>query len=197
VFSAVSGSDVGTSDALSVVQQSVTRGPVPQYSAASLFMNTPTYPVNGAAFSAQQYQPQAPAAPTGPGMPTQYTFHLPGPYHAPPPHGYTYAQYPSSMVMVPPQRPAAPSGTPQTSQPQSLPSPMTHTASTSSGKRKRKSEVSPDLPQSKLPDKSDDEAIATGSDLRMQKMHGHSSVDMRKRTKTQRACDSCRTRKIR
>ena len=159
-------------------------------------MNTPTYPVNGAAFPSQQYQSQPPGAPTGPGMPAQYTFHLPSPYHAPPP-GYTYAQYPSQMVMVPPQRPAVSTGTPQTSQAQQAPSPAPRPDTGGSSRRKRKSGVSPDMPQSRLPEKSDDEAVASGSHLRIQKAQAPTSADMRKRTKTQRACDSCRTRKIR
>jgi len=88
-------------------------------------------------------------------------------------------------MMMYPQAPR-PSTAPDT--PQSLSSPQI----TSAGKRKRKS-------TSEGHDKSDDEG-ASGSDNRtpaQQQQHAQNLVDLKKRTKTQRACDSCRSRKIR
>ncbi|KAF8077696.1 fungal-specific transcription factor domain-containing protein [Lyophyllum atratum] len=120
---------------------------------------------------------------------------LPGP--PPPHHQYAYPmhyypsyQYPGPMMMYP-QAPR-PSATPDT--PHSAASPQISSAAPG-GKRKRKS-----TSEGRKGDKSDDEG-ASGSDNRLtsqqQQQHAQNLVDLKKRTKTQRACDSCRSRKIR
>ena len=72
----------------------------------------------------------------------------------------------------------------------SAPSPVA-TSSGPPSKRKRKSGTD-------VTDKaSDDEAGPSGSDARGIPMQKSALADLKKRTKTQRACDSCRSRKIR
>ena len=144
------------------------------------------YQVNGGTYApqGQPYQSQSPPVPTGPGMAAPY---------------YPFYPFGQHMMMIPQQHSPLPPGTAQVATaPTSAPSPLPRPT----GKRKRKSDASPDLTNAgRLPDKtSDDEAaaaVASGSDSRAQKAQAQALVDMRKRTKTQRACDSCRTRKIR
>jgi hypothetical protein len=148
----------------------------------------PAYPMNNAPFPPQPqpgYSPH-PASMNGasgpgiPGHPPQYYPMHAGPY--PPPHSYGYPY--QQMVVY-----GAPRPSPEI--PQSLPSPV-HTAE-SSGKRKRK-------PISGKGE-TDDEGLSGSDRPSSQAPPQHVSsavvVDIKKRTKTQRACDSCRSRKIR
>jgi len=184
------------------------RGPVlqPYPGPAYHIMNPPGYPINGSPFTQQpQHHPGYPAQPStapvnagGPGIPghpPQYAYPMhPGTY---PPHGYApYSQYPPPMMMYAPPRPNAP---PDTSQPPQSPAPPT-----SGTKRKRKS--APESAPSKGGEKtSDEETGASATDAsRNQTAHQQAAtataqalIDLKKRTKTQRACDSCRSRKIR
>jgi hypothetical protein len=95
------------------------------------------------------------------------------------------------MMMYPPPRPGTSPEIPQNVQSTSAVSLQ------SSSKRKRKSNTG------KGADKGSDDDIVSGSDVvRAQAAQQANAaaaaiVDMKKRTKTQRACDSCRSRKIR
>ncbi|KAF8809045.1 hypothetical protein BYT27DRAFT_6532354 [Phlegmacium glaucopus] len=152
-------------------------------------MMNPSYPMNTGYSHHPQHPPQPPqqGSPTGPGM----SGHPPPQYypmgHYPPGYGYPY---PQPMVMYqPPPRQSAPPDTPHPN-----PSPVTASAGT---KRKRK----PESGRGRGAEKgSDDDTAASGSDApRVQtvQQQAQSIVDLKKRTKTQRACDSCRSRKIR
>ncbi|KAF5386791.1 hypothetical protein D9615_001601 [Tricholomella constricta] len=133
----------------------------------------------------QQYAPQA--SPTSSGQP------VPGP--PPPHHQYAYPmhyyppyQYSGPMMMYP----QAPRSSTAPDTPQSVSSPAQMPSTASGSKRKRKS-----TGDGRKGDKSDDEG-ASGSDHRATApQHSQTLVDLKKRTKTQRACDSCRSRKIR
>lgn len=125
-------------------------------------------PTYGPPYLPQHYSHQ-PAPNTAPPPPPYY----PVQYHHP--HPYTPYQYPP-VVMYPSQRP------PPTTDPTPPPP-------AAASKRKRKST-----------DRSDDDTVPSGSDLPRTPVPTASSsqqVDLKKRTKTQRACDSCRSRKIR
>ncbi|KAJ7582943.1 fungal-specific transcription factor domain-containing protein [Mycena floridula] len=149
----------------------------PQPFPPAFLMNPSSFPMNGSPFPPQQGHqpyPQGTQQPH-PGQPVPGT---PGPYgYAMPPayHGYPY-QYP--MVMY---------GSPQPAQHEAPHSPAEQSTSTTKRKRKTAGERA----KAKAAEFSDDEG-ASGSDLRAQ-----AQADLKKRTKTQRACDSCRSRKIR
>ncbi|PBK97084.1 hypothetical protein ARMGADRAFT_923912 [Armillaria gallica] len=96
------------------------------------------------------------------------------PYHMPP-YPYQYGQYPQPVVGQHPVQPVV-----MYQQPPPPPQSADQPSTSSSGKRKRKPERG-----GKDDDTDDDAARPT------------SAVDMKKRTKTARACDSCRSRKIR
>ncbi|KAJ7109518.1 fungal-specific transcription factor domain-containing protein [Mycena epipterygia] len=123
----------------------------------------------------QQYPPPPP--PGTPGAP-QYAYPV---HHSPYPPHY-YPQYPPQMMMYgPPPTHPAPDNPNDASQ--------DHDPPTSAGlKRKRKSQG----PARK--DKSDDDDAASPDSAAQQKA---AALELKKRTKTQRACDSCRSRKIR
>ncbi|KDQ60931.1 hypothetical protein JAAARDRAFT_31927 [Jaapia argillacea MUCL 33604] len=165
----------------------------------------PPYPLNGSAFtqghSASPYNPSAgtssnrPSPQVGPGVPNHHVPPHPYPYaiqhnpYAGPPT-YNYPQYQHPMMIYP--RPAATESLQSQGQSQGTPSPVPSPASASaSGKRKRKPG---DEPRSNSAgERASDEETASGRNSASKQ----SVVDIKKRTKTQRACDSCRTRKIR
>ncbi|KAF5336237.1 hypothetical protein D9758_014368 [Tetrapyrgos nigripes] len=141
--------------------------PYPPY-----YMNHP-YPINGAPY--QQHPPPYPTQSPTPGM------HPP-----PPPHAYPYpipaSPHPYYTYQYPPPQPVVMYGAPPPHQPPQDPAaPSPAPQSASGAKRKRKSSK----------DKGSDDEAPAGSDAKA------GGSDVKKRTKTQRACDSCRTRKIR
>ncbi|KAF9532200.1 fungal-specific transcription factor domain-containing protein [Crepidotus variabilis] len=170
------------------------RGPVFQpYPGPPYHMMNPSYPMNGSPYGQHPQHPPhgQPMNPQGhPPPPPQYGYPMhPGYGHPYPP----YAQYPQPMMMYPPPRhdgqPDAPHPEPQES------------VSTTGTKRKRKS-----LSQGgrQVTERgSDDDTVASGNEVQRpptaQAQHSQSTsaADLKKRTKTQRACDSCRSRKIR
>ncbi|KAI0723969.1 fungal-specific transcription factor domain-containing protein [Cerioporus squamosus] len=131
-------------------------------------------PVNG------QSANVTPTMPTHPGQ-YQYTVHHPPYAH----HAYpSYPQYPGGMMMYQP----SPGGHPDAGPGQSSSAPPPAT-----GKRKRK--YAHDGVNSRA---SDEEGADSSTDIhRVGSGSAASLVDSKKRTKTQRACDSCRSRKIR
>ncbi|KAJ7741555.1 fungal-specific transcription factor domain-containing protein [Mycena maculata] len=117
----------------------------------------------------QQYPPPPP--PPGTPQAPQYAYPV---HHSPYPPHY-YPQYPPQMMMYgpPPTHPQPdPTGSPPASQ---------------GTKRKRKSNTGKDKA-------SDDEGASPDLGTAQQKA---AALELKKRTKTQRACDSCRSRKIR
>ncbi|PPQ91421.1 hypothetical protein CVT25_014309 [Psilocybe cyanescens] len=172
------------------------RGPIFQPYPGPQYIMNPPYPVNGSPYGQHpQHPPQhgQPINPGQPGMsgpPPQYAYPMhPSPY----PHGYPqYPPYPHQpMMMYPPPRQGMP---PEHSHAESSAG-----LSTSGTKRKRKS--MPDSGRGKGADRgSDDDTAASGSDVPRQtaaQQQALQAAELKKRTKTQRACDSCRSRKIR
>ncbi|KAF4615237.1 hypothetical protein D9613_002634 [Agrocybe pediades] len=170
------------------------RGPVyPPYPGPPYMMN-PNY--NGSPYPQhphpqhppQHGQPMNPAGPPMAGHPPPQPY--PYPMHPNPYSHYAYPpppQYAQPMMMYPPRQPM-PSDASHPESPGTVPS--------AGGKRKRKSEGG----RGKGADRgSDDDTAASGSDnTRLNAaQQAQAAVDLKKRTKTQRACDSCRARKIR
>ncbi|KIK57624.1 hypothetical protein GYMLUDRAFT_75242 [Collybiopsis luxurians FD-317 M1] len=165
-------------------QPASAQGPVLQpYPGPPYFMNHPYPPY-------QQPHGYPPPPPPPQGSPTPGGPPPPPPPHyaypmAPSPHPYYTYQYPPPQPMMvygapPPAQPA-----PESSQAASPP-PQTPSVSATGGKRKRKN----------AKEKVSDDEAPSGTDVaRAQGQQGQ--ADSKKRTKTQRACDSCRTRKIR
>ncbi|KAI0934800.1 hypothetical protein AcV5_006529 [Taiwanofungus camphoratus] len=177
--------------------------PYPGPTAPPYVMNPP-YPMNGNPYPSSPspfHQPPSSGSPTnnggggphvGPGIPGHAA---PPPYsyvHHPTYHGYpSYPQYPASGMML--------YGTPPTSHPDTVRSPVAASpvpSAPTTGKRKRKS--AHDSPHGRT---SNEEGADSGSDMARTTAQNVNSgivvVDTKKRTKTQRACDSCRSRKIR
>lgn len=127
-----------------------------------------------------------------PPLPPQYGYSMHHNSYHPPPIGFPQVGYPpyaSPMVMYgAPPRPNPPLDLPRgPSSGQQSPPP------TNPGKRKRKSTA--DSAQGRADKDSDHEGGGSGSDR--PKTCAPTAAEMKKRTKTQRACDSCRSRKIR
>ncbi|KAF9061908.1 fungal-specific transcription factor domain-containing protein [Rhodocollybia butyracea] len=160
------------SPAESTAQPAAPQGPVLQpYPGPPYFMNHHPYPPYQQGYPPPQASSSSPPGGPPPPPPPHYAYPM-----APSPHPYyTYQYPPPGPVMVyggppPPQPPPADSpAAPASSSPQPA-------SSSTAPKRKRKSA------KEKL---SDDEGNSA------------TAADGKKRTKTQRACDSCRTRKIR
>lgn len=167
----------------------------------------PSYPVNGSPYPSSPspfHQPSGSGQPAngqpahvGPGIPG-HTPQYPYAVHAAPYHP-GYLHYPSYPAPQPSMM------YPQPSQGQSDPNSSSMAGGSSSvssapapGKRKRKSTV--DSVRGRT---SDEEGADSGSDINRATTAAPQSapagmvVDTKKRTKTQRACDSCRSRKIR
>ncbi|KAJ4487795.1 fungal-specific transcription factor domain-containing protein [Lentinula aciculospora] len=160
-------------------QPAIAQGPVLQpYPGPPYYMNHPYPPYQQPQHPGYPPPPQSSSTP-GPPPPPPPPPHYAYPMAASPHPYYTYQYPPPQPMMVygapPPQPPPA-----EMHQASSPPPPST---STSGAKRKRKSV--------KEKVASDDEAASGQDGSRTQ------GIDPKKRTKTQRACDSCRTRKIR
>ncbi|EAU88675.2 hypothetical protein CC1G_01048 [Coprinopsis cinerea okayama7 len=167
----------------------------------------PTYPINGPGPYGQhphpQYMAQHPQVPQNPNPPQhpQYAYSMhPAAYPHHPSYA-TYPQYHQPMMMYPPTPRAGPQ-TPDPAQQQVSPTPQSapvppqipSVSAVTGNKRKRK--------ESGRGDKgSDDETAASNSDAGRAQQSSRAQQPMptetKKRTKTQRACDSCRSRKIR
>ncbi|KZT09633.1 uncharacterized protein LAESUDRAFT_646138 [Laetiporus sulphureus 93-53] len=145
-------------------------------------------PFHQPASSASPVNGQSSHIPAGVPAHTHYSYAV---HHTTYPHGYpSYPQYPATGMMM---YGTSPTSHPDTVRSPAMPSPAPIAPST--GKRKRKSSV--DDIHSRT---SNDLDTDSGNDLTRSTTQGSSSsivVDTKKRTKTQRACDSCRSRKIR
>lgn len=117
------------------------------------------------------------------------------PSYPPAPHGYA-PYYPQQMMMYGAPRPST--SVPEQPQTSTAPSPAPVSAPAAIGKRKRKLEPS----RHKVTvEKDSDQEGPSGSDVPGKQSTPTATTptasDSKKRTKTQRACDSCRSRKIR
>ncbi|KAF7778524.1 transcriptional regulator family: Fungal Specific TF [Agaricus bisporus var. burnettii] len=150
------------------------RGPYyPPYPPPPTFVMNPSYPMGGSPYSQQHqqggYQQQH----------TQVHGQPPPPHHYGPPGYPSYSAYPHPM---------------------GIPSPMM--SASAGGKRKRGKSILGESMGKAGEKGSDEEGGASGSDIprvpsAQQSQAPQTIVDLKKRTKTQRACDSCRSRKIR
>jgi hypothetical protein len=172
----------------------------------------PSYPSNGSPFPqphpAYHHHPSTPGH-SGNGVsstpmaghshPSPYAYpvhHAPYPSHAPFPH---YSPYPQQIMMYAPPRPSAAHEVGSQPSPTANHSPVP-LVQLSSGKRKRKS-----TGEGQGGDAEGSEEIAgvSGSVPNLMASGPRANAlhplppDTKKRTKTQRACDSCRSRKIR
>ncbi|KIP12269.1 hypothetical protein PHLGIDRAFT_82021 [Phlebiopsis gigantea 11061_1 CR5-6] len=134
----------------------------------------------------------------GPGIPgAAYPYPV---HHAYAAHGYPpYSQYPApaSMVMYGAPGPSHAEQHPQP-QPATPAEPSTPpTPAPTTGKRKRKYTHSPEFSPSQPPNAIYLVPDSTGDPPRGGSASAGGQADSKKRTKTQRACDSCRSRKIR
>ncbi|KII88298.1 hypothetical protein PLICRDRAFT_175901 [Plicaturopsis crispa FD-325 SS-3] len=175
--------------------------PLQPYPGPGYHIMSPPYPsMNGSPYQPPTFTAHnspLPNGSSGPGIPAQppqypYPMH-PSAYPPTHPAYPPYNQYPQHMMMYPPARPSAPQENSTSNEPSPAPG-----DSASSGKRKRKSLDTGHKNQGT----SDDEAAASGSDIgraqsTQQQSTSATTNDNKKRTKTQRACDSCRSRKIR
>ena len=161
-------------------------------------MNPNYHPLNPSPFAQPQgsYATGSVNGASGPAIPNHsspyYSMH---PSYPPAPHGYA-PYYPQQMMMYPAPRPGA--SMPEQPQPSSTSSPAQAPSSIAIGKRKRK----PDSARgTTVADKDSDQEGPSGSDVPAKPSTPTAAAlaasDSKKRTKTQRACDSCRSRKIR
>lgn len=164
-------------------------------------MNHNYHPMNPSPFT--QQHPSGGYAPTGsvngatgPGMPSHSSQYYPmHPTYPPAPHGYA-PYYPQQMMMY--GAPRSNTSVPEQPQSSNAPSPILTSAPAAIGKRKRKLEPS----RNKVTvEKDSDQEGPSGSDVPAKRSTPTATTpttsDSKKRTKTQRACDSCRSRKIR
>ncbi|KAG9318550.1 hypothetical protein JVU11DRAFT_642 [Chiua virens] len=164
-----------------------------------------SYPVNPSPFTQHHSTSTYPATPTmngagGSAIPAQYYPMHPTTY-PPAPHGYApYPQYPQQMMVYGPPRPntSLPEQQQQQQQQQqplvSSPSLSQVSTTATTGKRKRRADTG------QARDKESDQEGPSNENAAKQPLSTSSSttpIDTKKRTKTQRACDSCRSRKIR
>ena len=163
------------------------------------------YPVNPSPFTQHHSTSTYPATPAmnganAPAIPAQYYPMHPTAY-PPAPHGYApYPQYPQQMMMYGPPRPntSLPEQQQQQQQQQqpivSAPSPAQMPTTVTTGKRKRRADAA------RARDRESDHEGPSGENPPNHTPSIASPatpIDNKKRTKTQRACDSCRSRKIR
>ncbi|KAG2041814.1 fungal-specific transcription factor domain-containing protein [Suillus americanus] len=176
--------------------------PIPSYPAPLHYMMNHNYhPINPSPFTQQHpsggYAPTSSSnGATGPGMPSHSSQYYPmHPTYPPAPHGYA-PYYPQQMMMY--GAPRSSTSVPEQPQPPGAPSPIPASAPAAIGKRKRKLEPS----RSKvIVEKDSDQEGPSESDVPAKRSTPTATTptasDSKKRTKTQRACDSCRSRKIR
>jgi len=186
--------------------------PVRSFPAAQFPAMNPPYPSNGSPFPqphpAYHHPASTPGLPGngvsstqmgGQSHPSPYAYpvhHAPYPSHAPFPH---YSPYPQQIMMYAPPRPSAAHEAVSQPSPTANHSPVPH-VQLSAGKRKRKPTGEGQVGDA---EGSEDIAGSSGSVPNVMasgpRANAHHSLppDTKKRTKTQRACDSCRSRKIR
>ncbi|KAH0830630.1 hypothetical protein J3R83DRAFT_2085 [Lanmaoa asiatica] len=179
------------------------RGPTLQPYPGVHYMMNHNYPVNPSPFTQHQSTSTYPTTPAmnganAPAIPAQYYPMHPTAY-PPAPHGYApYPQYPQQMMMYP-HRPNTSLPEQQQQQQQQQPlvnatSPAQMPATVTTGKRKRRTDAA------RARDRESDHEGPSSENVPKHTPPIASSVtpiDTKKRTKTQRACDSCRSRKIR
>jgi hypothetical protein len=185
---------------------------VRSFPAAQFPVMNPSYPSNGSPFPQPHPAYHHPASTpghsgngvsstpmAGQGHPNPYAYpvhHAPYPSHAPFPH---YSPYPQQIMMYAPPRASATHEAVSQPSPTANHSPVPH-VQLSSGKRKRKATGEG---QGGDAEGSEENAGASGSVPNVMASGPRANVqhplppDTKKRTKTQRACDSCRSRKIR
>jgi hypothetical protein len=185
---------------------------VRSFPASQFPVMNPSYPSNGSPFPQPHPAYHHPSSTpghsgngvsstqmAGQGHPSPYAYpvpHAPYPSHAPFPH---YSPYPQQIMMYAPPRPSAAHEAVSQPSPTSNHSPVSH-VQLSTGKRKRKPTGEG---QGGDTEGSEEIAGASGSVPNVMASGPRANVqhplppDTKKRTKTQRACDSCRSRKIR
>ncbi|KAF8559642.1 hypothetical protein OG21DRAFT_1549617 [Imleria badia] len=178
------------------------RGPTLQPYPGVHYMMNHNYPVNPSPFTQHHSTPTYPATPpmngtNGPAIPAQYYPMHPTAY-PPAPHGYApYPQYTPQMMMYGPPRPntSLPEQQQQQQQPiVSAPSPAQMPVTVTTGKRKRRTDAA------RARDRESDHEGPSSENAPKHTppiASPATPIDNKKRTKTQRACDSCRSRKIR
>ncbi|KAJ7510014.1 fungal-specific transcription factor domain-containing protein [Mycena galericulata] len=150
--------------------------PEPQPTPPPVVPYPPPYMMNHPPGYPNPFPQQYPPPPPPPGTPQapQYAYPV---HHSPYPPHY-YPQYPPQMMMY---------GPPPTHALQDQNASTDSPSASAGAKRKRKSTAGKDKP-------SDDEGQSPDMSTAQQKA---AALELKKRTKTQRACDSCRSRKIR
>ncbi|KAI9510216.1 fungal-specific transcription factor domain-containing protein [Russula earlei] len=201
-------------------QRSASKRPPPEsrpvlvhsFPAAQFPVMNPSYPSNGTPFPqphpAYHHHPSTPGHSSngvtashmaGQNHPSPYAYpvhHSPYTSHHPFPH---YSPYPQQIMMYAPSRPTAAHEAVSQPSPTATPS-QVPLVQLSSGKRKRRTT---DESQGENVEGPEETTGASGSAPNIMASGPRANVqhplppDIKKRTKTQRACDSCRSRKIR